>query len=166
MISYHSVGASWTAPVTINTGNMDYYTVVVEQQSQTIIVMLQKGSSTVLFTSTDDGSSWSDAKEITFPSTPFGGPAKPAVGHGLQLDATLCSPTCADAGRLIMPFVCQDKTTYACMYYSDDRGASWSFGGVAQAGSRESQVRLIPVCLSLLTDMYLSHTLTWICIHM
>jgi hypothetical protein len=34
----------------------------------------------------------------------------PAVGHGIQIDPSLCATPCKDAGRLILPFVCTNTS--------------------------------------------------------
>lgn len=106
-------------------------------------------------TSVDEGQTWQypGTFNVTLPA-PFTGHLQPAVGHGLQISGGLCgSAQCKQAGRLIVPFVCNNNTApsghgdsgkcptcQSCLFYSDDHGKSWQFGAYGQSGSRESQV--------------------------
>ena len=145
-------GVSWTPPVTVYAGDLDFYTVVREQQRNVLWLMVQQGSQVQLFNSSTAGATWNGPFKMAF-HVPAGiAPGViPAVGHGIQLQADRCSPApCQEAGRLVMPFVCNNATAmtsdtgcttcHACLLLSDDLGFTWYFGGVGQSGSRESQV--------------------------
>eukprot|EP00048_Salpingoeca_helianthica_P017643 m.238346 g.238346 ORF g.238346 m.238346 type:complete len:414 (+) comp21733_c1_seq1:25-1266(+) len=149
-------GSTWSAPKTIYSGNIDFYTIVYDSDTQTLWLMLQRLISVLVFSSKNQGLSWSAPVPLSAtPIKPYR-VLSPAVGHGIQIRSDLCnSPKgCAEAGRLVMPFVCtngsahgdagQCEACHACMLLSDDHGASWYFGGYGQAGSRESQVAQIP----------------------
>lgn len=110
-----------------------------------------------------DGATWTTPKAVTLPSefSTF----KPSVGHGIQLNGSLCGP--ADAtpawdGRIVLPFVCSGRKTgphapavgdvkcpgcYSCLLVSNDGGSSWVSGAVSsQDGTREPSV--VQVCSS------------------
>eukprot|EP00911_Craspedida_sp_UC1_P002221 UC1_evm1s1694 len=165
-------GASWSAATTLLVGNIDFYTAVLDSFTHVIWVMVQDSSTrdTRVLTSDDEGVTWSSGSPLSLHiPAPFTG-AKPAVGHGIQLRSDLCSSSssssngsngssggdggdgagCAEAGRLIMPFVCTNgsahgdsgvcEACHSCAVISDDHGKSWRLGGIGQAGSRESQL--------------------------
>ena len=144
-------GRTWTDLQTIYASSapgIDFYVGVYDSVRQRCWLFLQEKTRTLVFTSEDMGARWSVPRDLatwnasrTLP-LPLRKGAKPAVGHGLQLAS----------GRLVLPFVCRNAsatgnhtdrscpTCNACLLLSDDGGASFRFGGVNQAGSRESQL--------------------------
>jgi hypothetical protein len=198
-------GRTWSDPKTIYSGDIDFYTTVLDAETMTLWLMLQEGSAVrvgcscstpaagrqaqslclnlsfhvslfprtgnnqprhptppQVFTSTTNGTSWQGPLplHVNVPA-PFSSSIKPAVGHGVQIEDRLCGAAgCKHAGRLIMPFVCMNSSSaatptvrgdsgaceacHACLLLSDDKGTSWHFGGIGQAGSRESQAVQVP----------------------
>lgn len=146
-------GQTWGPPATIYSGNLDFYTAVRSSASGRLFLMVQQDSAVQVFTSSDQGASFSAPQKLAVHvPAPFSAAVKPAVGHGLEIDGSFCSGGggCTQAGRLIMPFVCMNGSAHgdkaacpgchACMLLSDDHGASWHFGAIGQEGSREAQV--------------------------
>lgn len=150
-------GRTWSQMQSLFRGNIDFYSPVRDATTGKIWLFLQgtstgKKYSVWLMSSEDGGETWADPALFSVPDAPAPFTVKqPAVGHGLQLEADLCgSKPCLDAGRLLVPFVCLNGSSHgdkgvnladhSCVIFSDDHGGSWHFGGVAQAGSRESQL--------------------------
>lgn len=139
--------------------NIDFLAGVTDTQRGRVWLMLQEQLTVKVFTSDDEGVSWSVARDLftTWNISSWSldikpSSLKPGCGHGIQVESALCANNaCKEAGRLIIPFVCtnhsasgqpSDKgcaTCLACNLYSDDGGESWLLGGVGQAGTRESQ---------------------------
>ena len=129
-------GQSWTNP-----------TAVQDRATKEIFLFYalnHQNESTAVFyrTSTDDGLSWSAAKEIT---PLFAGNAHgwtfhlPGPGHGIQLKK----------GRLILPVWHRKSISFAAAerkygincVYSDDHGKTWKVGGDTPVGElNESQI--------------------------
>ncbi len=99
-----------------------------------------------VFSSSDMGVTWGAPSvfKITVPK-PFSPSLIPAVGHGLVLSADLCTPSCRQTGRLLLPMVCTntshaavsaDKgacpTCNSCIIVSDDDGKTWTFAAFGQ----------------------------------
>ena len=84
-------GLTWTDPKTMYSGDIDFYTVVGDNVTGTIWLMLQQGSAVQVFTSNDGGIKWTPPKPLkaTPPPPPFH-LVSPAVGHGIQISAGLC----------------------------------------------------------------------------
>jgi hypothetical protein len=108
-----------------------------------------------------DGKTWSKPGTVSIPSD-FG-TFKPSVGHGIQLNGSLCGsadPMPAWHGRIVLPFVCAGRKgaewpvaagdikcpgCYSCLLLSNDGGSSWEAGAVSsQDGTREPSV--VQVC--------------------
>ena len=147
-------GTSWTDMQEIHVGNIDFYTGVFDANNNRTFLMLQSQDSVLVFESGDMGTTWSKPKSLSgvTPPPPFSKTLKPTVGHGIQIDRSLCSGgECDSAGRLVLPFICTNASAapgkdkgacpgcHACIIVSDDDGASWALGGIGQPGSRESQ---------------------------
>jgi sialidase-1 len=137
--------------------NIDFLTAVVDKQKGRVWLVVREPKSLTMFTSDDEGASWSEPKampNITSWSPDISSKSlKPGCAHGMQVEKGLCGGgDCKEAGRLVLPFVCvntsasgshSDKgctTCLACNIYSDDAGISWNLGGVGQPGTRESQL--------------------------
>ena len=131
-------GASWGlnkvifGNATTQGPNMDYFSVVVDQKSKTIHLLLQVLVPRELqgiqhFSSTDQGESWHRP-------VPLGlkGPTAPTVGHGIQLST----------GALLVPAVCPGPIS--CSMLSIDGGKTWKLGGAGSSGSRESSATEVP----------------------
>ena len=145
-------GRSWTPPVTIHSGNIDFYSLVHDPATGVVHLMLQEAG-VLYFRSTDAGASWATPTPL-HARVPPGLSIIPAVGHGIVVNASLCAGgPCRQAGRLVLPFVCTNTSAsganpdagqcpkcHSCLLVSDDHGASWSVAGVGQSGSRECQV--------------------------
>lgn len=89
--------------------------------------------------STDNGASWSQPKEITDDvKRPEWGWYATGPCHGIQVKS---GPT---AGRLVIPcdyIEIGTKRGFSHVIYSDDHGASWQIGGISPAeGANESTV--------------------------
>ena len=111
-----------------------------------------------VLSSADAGASWTAEAPLDLEGLSKGAIqlSKPAVGHGIQIQPQLCPGGCKNAGRLIVPMVCTNKTASgshgdrgcvtcnACLLLSDDSGKTWSLGAVGQQGTRESQVVQLP----------------------
>eukprot|EP01113_Clastostelium_recurvatum_P009656 TRINITY_DN1467_c0_g1_i2.p1 TRINITY_DN1467_c0_g1~~TRINITY_DN1467_c0_g1_i2.p1 ORF type:complete len:382 (-),score=92.24 TRINITY_DN1467_c0_g1_i2:155-1300(-) len=92
--------------------------------------------------SVDDGVSWQAPKVVEFKVPPHISVFSPSPGHGLQIDAALCSraSTC-HPGRLVGPFECHVNTSYAaCVGISDDHGETWTISAHAQLESKENEM--------------------------
>jgi sialidase-1 len=100
-----------------------------------IIAGTSEGSRTVWVTkSTDDGTTWSAPTEITA-SVKRPGWTWYATGPGIGIQTR--------AGRLVIPANHAEAGTgvhRSHLVYSDDGGRTWSIGGIADAGTNESQV--------------------------
>lgn len=106
-----------------------------EDDEQEILAGTSKGTRTVwVMKSTDDGVTWSEPVEITARVK------KPdwtwyATGPGIGIQTR--------TGRLVVPANHAVAGTHAHrshVIYSDDRGATWQFGGATIDGTNESQV--------------------------
>ncbi|UJR20408.1 hypothetical protein I4U23_023539 [Adineta vaga] len=150
-------GSTWLPAQTVFSGNIDFYTVVWDSISNTIYLMLQTSTSTLIFTSVNEGITWSEPIPLNvFPPPPFSKATKPAVGHGIEIIGTLCgNGNCSDTGTLLMPFVCSNgsghsgdngscPSCYACVLKSEipkrNQNRTWTFSGIAQQYTRESQL--------------------------
>ena len=148
-------GESWTPMQSLHVGNIDFYSVVYDAKASTVWLMLQASGVAVL-SSKNAGATWEtsmlDAESVKG-APPGIGLSGPAVGHGIQISPSLCgSSPCAEAGRLVLPMVCNNATAKgshsdrgcttcnSCLLISDDAGKSWSIGAVGQQGTRESQI--------------------------
>jgi sialidase-1 len=105
-----------------------------EQHEKQIIDRTSAGTRTVWISrSTDDGATWSAPAEITA-STKLLDWTWYATGPGNGIQTR--------SGRLVIP--CDhntgDKLRYSHVIYSDDRGATWKIGGVAEEKTNESAV--------------------------
>jgi sialidase-1 len=123
---------------------------VVERKTGAIFLLMTRNPGTVterqtgerdrtvwISKSTDDGATWSAPADITAQVKPAGwtwyatGP-----GNGIQLKT----------GRLVIP--CDHNTgpelRYSHVIYSDDRGATWHVGGIAEEKTNESAVVELP----------------------
>ena len=156
-------GLTWSRGHTIFSGNIDYYAVVYDSGTSRVWLMLQEQAAVKALHTDDAGATWSlpTLLNATVPSgAGITSSIKPAVGHGIQLQANLCANApCKHSGRLILPFVCtaSDGDTResrdaaqpnlvclscrTCLLVSDDHGDTWHITAVAQPGSREAQVR-------------------------
>lgn len=84
-------GASWGPPRTIFSGNIDFYTLVWDHDTNTTWLMLQRLAQVSIFSSLNCGASWSAPVPLAaVPIKPYK-VLSPAVGHGLQLTAELCN---------------------------------------------------------------------------
>jgi sialidase-1 len=104
------------------------------KESDIIDGLTPKSRTVWVMKSTDDGATWSEAVDITSSvkkrnwSWYATGP-----GVGIQLKS----------GRLVIPcnhFELGTKVGRSHIIYSDDHGATWKIGGIAGAGTNESQV--------------------------
>jgi sialidase-1 len=142
-------GKTWGAVQTVADAGGDTIgnpTPVVERQTGAIIVLLTRNPGgvierdtgetdrTVWITrSTDDGATWSAPVEIT-PQVKRAGWTWYATGpgNGIQLRS----------GRLVIP--CDHNVgrseRHSHVIYSDDRGATWRIGGIAEEKTNESAV--------------------------
>lgn len=148
-------GAMKTVPGTV--GNIDFYSIVYDAKAKKITLLLQDKGVTVL-SSSDAGTSWTREAPLDLEGLSKGGIAvsKPAVGHGIQVQPHLCPGGCKNAGRLIVPMVCTNKTASgshgdkgcitcnSCLLISDDSAKTWRLGAVGQQGTRESQIVQLP----------------------
>lgn len=142
-------GRTWTATQVVADMGEDTVgnpTPVVERKSGAILLLLTRNPGSVtearvgdsdrtvwIARSIDDGATWSPPVEITSQVKRPGwtwyatGP-----GNGIQLRS----------GRLVIP--CDHNTGPAARYshaiYSDDRGATWKIGGIAEEKTNESAV--------------------------
>jgi sialidase-1 len=100
-----------------------------------IIAGTSEGGRTVWVTkSTDDGTTWSVPTEITA-SVKRPGWTWYATGPGIGIQTR--------AGRLVIPANHAEAGTgvhRSHLVYSDDGGRTWTIGGIADAGTNESQV--------------------------
>jgi len=123
---------------------------VVEQKTGAIVLLLTRnpgnvlqaqlhdgtaqGTRTVWITrSMDDGATWSAPAEITASvKRPEWTWYATGPGNGIQLRS----------GRLVIPcdYYTRDQKRYSHVIYSDDRGATWKIGGVAEEKTNESAV--------------------------
>lgn len=155
-------GATWSSPrflfgeASAAGPNIDFYVAVRDSISGRLTLVLQhEPDTTMIFTSDDEGDTWSEGTEMAVPTPPSPFVSKgPAVGHGLQIVGNRCAGDggCVEAGRLVLPFYCENTSTHSggplqkshdfhsCLLLSDDSGASWTWGGFGQSGSREAQV--------------------------
>jgi sialidase-1 len=155
-------GATWGPLETVVSGDVDFYTIVDDAATRVQWLFVQARTETLVFNSTDDGATWSEPANFfeAWPAVvlpPGMSGARPAVGHGIQLSGGANEERAAEsnlvgAGRLVLPMVCTNATAVAwkgdtscmacnsCVLFSDDHGVTWAFGGVAQQGSRESQL--------------------------
>ncbi|CAF3745733.1 unnamed protein product [Adineta steineri] len=156
-------GFTWLPAQTVYRGNIDFYTVVWDSTSNMVYLMLQVLSSVLVFTSANEGMTWSVPIPLNvFPPSPFSKSIKPAVGHGIEISGSLCGiKNCSDSGTLLMPFVCTNGSShpgdngscpscYACVLKSKmpmkNQKREWIFTGIAQQYTRESQlVQLIAI---------------------
>ncbi len=142
-------GKTWGAPQTIADMGEDTVgnpTPVVERKSGAILLLMTSNPGRVterqtgprdrtvwISRSSDDGATWSAPAEITAQVKQPGwtwyatGP-----GNGIQLRS----------GRLVIPcdHNSSDNRRYSHVIYSDDRGATWRTGGVAEEQTNESAV--------------------------
>ena len=119
----------------------------------------KEGRSITIFNSHDEGETWGEPRDFfkNFNvSSPFkdikASALKPGCAHGIQIESELCKGGCHEAGRLVLPMVCTNKSAHgshtdkgcttclACNIFSDDGGHSWTIGGVGQVGTRESSL--------------------------
>ena len=86
-------GTSWTDMQEIHVGNIDFYTGVFDANNNRTFLMLQSQDSVLVFESGDMGTTWSKPKSLSgvTPPPPFSKTLKPTVGHGIQIDRSLCS---------------------------------------------------------------------------
>ncbi|XP_065829836.1 sialidase-1-like [Oscarella lobularis] len=136
-------GETWQSVQLLWQGNPDYYVCVHDAIKDVYWLMIQESETVLISNSKDRGSSWSKPEPLVIQSTfDF---VKPAVGHGIQINSSLCKSSklgnCPH-GRLMVPSVCQGKTNgssafYSCVVFSDDSGVHWQLGGHAQRYSRE-----------------------------
>ncbi|EDQ85332.1 uncharacterized protein MONBRDRAFT_34360 [Monosiga brevicollis MX1] len=151
------LGRTWSAPITLYSGNIDFYVTVYDAEKDVGWLFLQEESAVRVFNTTDQGYTWAGPFAFTAPVPPGLRPTvQPAVGHGLQLQRHLCAAPggCAEAGTLVVPFVCMSDTAtpvervhsdtacascQSCLLLSSDHGASWRFAALGQLGSREAQ---------------------------
>lgn len=153
-------GHTWSSPrfvygsSSISGPNIDFYTVVRDSSSKRLFLTLQQQKNSILFTSDDAGETWDGPKNMSIPAPPepYKNRLWPAVGHGVQLSQDHCAAAggCLEAGRMIMPFVCQNGSDHgdsgqhlglhSCLVYSDNGGESWQWGGFGPPGSKECQV--------------------------
>lgn len=155
-------GATWSSPrfvfgeASAAGPNIDFYVAVRDSVNGRLTLVLQhEPDTTMIFTSDDEGDTWSEGSEMVVPAPPSPFASKgPAVGHGLQIVGDRCTVDggCVDAGRLVLPFYCENTSAHgdrelqkshvfhSCLLLSDDGGASWTWGGFGQPGSREAQV--------------------------
>ncbi|CAF1310455.1 unnamed protein product [Adineta ricciae] len=162
-------GVTWLPAQTVFSGNIDFYTVVWDSTTNTVYLMLQTTTPVLIFTSTDEGITWSKPIPLAvYPPPSFSKATKPAVGHGIEVVSNLCTNSnCSDAGTLLMPFVCANGSShpgdngscpscYACVLKSDlpkaNHNRTWTFSGIAQQYTRESQL-----VQTISTDTGLSH---------
>jgi hypothetical protein len=84
-------GVTWAAATVVYSGNIDFYTVVRDNSTNTIWLMLQQTTSVLLFKSSNAGETWSRPVPLNAsqPPAPLALTA-PAVGHGIQLRSDLC----------------------------------------------------------------------------
>ena len=121
------------------------------------VSLMQEGHTITVFNSQDEGQTWGQPHNF-FKSFNVSSPfkdievtaLKPGCAHGIQIEADLCEGGCQEAGRLLLPMVCTNKSAHgshtdkgcttclACNIFSDDGGRSWTVGGVGQVGTRES----------------------------
>ena len=142
-------GKTWGAVQTVADAGDDTIgnpTPVVERQTGTILLLLTRNPGSVterqtgerdrtvwIARSLDDGATWSAPVEITAQVKQPGwtwyatGP-----GNGIQLRS----------GRLVIPCDHNEGTSrrYSHVIYSDDRGATWKIGGIAEEHTNESAV--------------------------
>ena len=116
-------------------------TVVVDQDTATIwLVMLRNASEVLLTQSTDDGKTWSQPVDITRQvKSPEWGFYAVGPGIGIQLRHG------AHKGRLVIPAYhrpTQSKSSpsTAHVFYSDDHGQTWKLGGKAGPHTNECQL--------------------------
>jgi hypothetical protein len=84
-------GATWSSPKTIYSGNIDFYTLVWDKATSTLWLMLQRLNSVLIFSSRNQGATWSAPVPLAaVPVKPYR-VLSPAVGHGIQLRPDLCT---------------------------------------------------------------------------
>lgn len=121
-------------------------TPVIERKSGAIILLLTSNPGRVterktgprdrtvwITRSTDDGTTWSAPAEITAQvKQPDWTWYATGPGNGIQLRS----------GRLVIPcdHNAPDGTRYSHVIYSDDRGATWKIGGIAEPKTNESAI--------------------------
>src|SRR5262245_24180070 len=121
-------------------------TPVIERKSGAIILLLTSNPGRVterntgprdrtvwITRSTDDGTTWSAPAEITAQvKQPDWTWYATGPGNGIQVRS----------GRLVIPcdHNAQDCTRYSHVIYSDDRGATWKIGGIAEPKTNESAI--------------------------
>lgn len=142
-------GRTWAAMQTVVDAGEDTVgnpTPVVERKTGAILLLMTRNPGRVteretgpndrtvwMARSTDDGATWSPPAEITAQVKQPGwtwyatGP-----GNGIQLRS----------GRLVIPcdHNSSDNRRFSHVIYSDDRGATWKIGGIAEEGTNESAV--------------------------
>jgi sialidase-1 len=142
-------GKSWQSVQTIADMGQDTVgnpTPVVERKTGTILLLLTSNPGRVtesqtgprdrtvwITRSTDDGKTWSAPSEITSQvKLPDWSWYATGPGNGIQLRS----------GRLVIP--CDHNTAdgrrFSHIIYSDDRGATWKIGGIAEEKTNESAI--------------------------
>lgn len=141
-------GVTWMPSSIVYAGAIDFYTAVYDSDTQIVWLMVQQQALTLVFTSLDFGEHWTSPVSLKV-LIPSGFSISPAVGHGIQIESSLCHGPCLFSSRLLVPFVCKNASVpsndtscpgcHACVLFSDDHGSTWVFGGFGQMGTRESQ---------------------------
>ena len=138
-------GLTWQSPEVIGDHGFDVWgnpAPVVDQLTGTIHVLstIEQNSRIMIQSSTDNGATWSTAREITDTAAPQEfyrvgtGPV-----HGIQLERG------ANAGRLVVPCWVQSPTAVPSEFatytlYSDDGGQNWQMGEGISSYANESTV--------------------------
>jgi hypothetical protein len=100
--------------------DIDFLTAVVDKQKGRVWLVVRERHSLTMFTSDDEGASWSEPKDfptanITSWSSDISSKSlKPGCAHGIQVEKGMCGGgDCKEVGRLVLPFVCVN-TRYKC----------------------------------------------------